>query len=334
MLIAPIKVRPTLKWLSERGIETSRSNEVIMGHRRRQGRNVSGILLLDKPRGITSNEALQRVKRLFKAAKAGHTGSLDPLATGLLPVCLGGATKFSSFLLDADKHYQVRVRLGITTTTADTEGEILAEVPVEGVTEQDLQAALVRFRGPIEQRPPMHSAVKHQGERLYKLARRGIEVERTPRLVNIHRIELRSFQLPEFEIDVHCSKGTYVRTLAADLGEALGCGGHVTALRRTGVGPYLESGARFVTLDAVEQHALTAGREALDALLSPLESALGHWPSVDLSEDAAFYLRQGQAVLVPQAPTQGLVRLCDPSRKFIGVGCILDDGKVQPRRLL
>jgi len=305
-----------------------------MGQGRRRGRNVNGILLLDKPRGITSNEALQRVKRFFKAAKAGHTGSLDPLATGLLPVCLGGATKFSSFLLDADKHYRVRVRLGITTTTADAEGEVVAQVPAGGVGERELQAALARFRGPIEQLPPMYSAVKHQGERLYKLARRGLEVERTPRSVNIHRIELGSFEPPEFEIDVHCSKGTYVRTLAADLGEALGCGGHVTGLRRTGVGPYLEFGIRFVTLDEIERHALTEGRDAQDVLLLPLESVIRHWPSVSLSEDAAFYLRQGQAVLVPQAPTQGLVRLYDPSRKFIGVGCILDDGKVQPKRLL
>jgi len=305
-----------------------------MGKGRRHGRNVSGILLLDKPRGISSNEALQRVKRFFKAAKAGHTGSLDPLATGLLPVCLGGATKFSGFLLDADKYYRVRMRLGVTTTTADAEGEVVAQTPADGVGEQALRAALARFRGPVEQLPPMYSAVKYQGERLYKLARRGIEVERTPRTVTIHRIELGRFEPPEFEIDVHCSKGTYVRTLAADLGEALGCGGHVTALRRTGVGPYLESEIRFVTLDEVERHALTAGRDALDALLLPLESALGHWPSVNLSENAAFYLRQGQAVLVPQAPTQGLVRLYDPSRKFIGVGCILDDGKVQPRRLL
>jgi len=302
-----------------------------MGQRRLRGRNVSGILLLDKPRGISSNEALQQVKRLFRAAKAGHTGSLDPLATGLLPVCLGGATKFSSFLLDADKHYRVRVRLGITTTTADAEGEIIAETPTAGVGERDLQAVLTRFRGPIEQLPPMYSAVKHQGKRLYKLARRGIKVERTPRLVNIHRIKLRSFDLPQFEIDVHCSKGTYVRTLAVDLGEALGCGGYVTGLRRTGVGPYLEAGARFVTMDEVEGHTLTEGR---DALLLPVESALSHWSSVGLSEDAAFYLRQGQAVLVPQAPTEGLVRLYDPSRMFIGVGCILDDGKVQPKRLL
>jgi tRNA pseudouridine55 synthase len=180
----------------------------------------------------------------------------------------------------------------------------------------------------------MYSAVKHQGERLYKLARRGIEVERTPRTVDIFRIQLVEFDPPDFEIDVHCSKGTYVRVLAADLGEALGCGGHVTRLRRTGVGPYIEHETGFATLEEIEQHAAAEGFDALDALLLPLESALGYWPSVRLSEDAAFYLRQGQAVLVPQAPTQGLVRLYDPSEKFIGVGSILDDGKVQPKRLL
>lgn len=305
-----------------------------MGRRRRQGRNVSGILLLDKPRGVTSNEALQQVKRLYKAAKAGHTGSLDPLATGLLPLCLGGATKFSSFLLDADKRYRVRVRLGVTTTTADAEGEVVSTAPADGVGEQDLRQALKRFLGPIEQLPPMFSAVKHKGERLYKLARQGIEVERTPRTVHIFDIELLGFEPPELEMDVHCSKGTYVRTLAEDLGKVLGCGGHVAGLRRTGVGPYIEQETRFVTIAEVERIAEDEGFDVLDGLLLPLESALGHWPQVRLSEDAAFYLRQGQAVLVPQAPTEGLVRLYDPSKKFIGVGCILDDGKVQPKRLL
>jgi len=302
-----------------------------MGRRRSYGRNISGILLLDKPRGMTSNEALQRVKRLYRAAKAGHTGSLDPLATGLLPLCLGSATKFSTFLLDADKHYRVRVRLGITTTTADAEGEVIRTEAADDVGEQDLRAVLNGFLGPVEQLPPMYSAVKHQGERLYKLARRGIEVERTPRTVNIFKIDLLDFEPPEFEMGVHCSKGTYVRTLAADVGETLGCGGHVSGLRRTGVGPYVEPEARFVTLDLVERYAEEKG---LDALLLPLESALGRWPPVRLSEDAAFYLRQGQAVLVPRAPTEGLVRLYDPSQRFIGVGCILDDGKVQPKRLL
>jgi tRNA pseudouridine55 synthase len=291
--------------------------------------------LLDKPPALTSNEALQRVKRLYKAAKAGHTGSLDPLATGLLPVCLGGATKFSTYLLDADKRYRVRVRLGITTTTADAEGEVLKTAATDGVDEAALRSVLGQFLGPIEQLPPMYSAVKHKGERLYKLARQGIEVERQPRAVTIHAMELSNLSLPEFEMDVHCSKGTYVRTLAEDIGAALGCGGHVVGLRRTGVGPYREPESGFVTLDELEAMADREGGLAeMDALLLPLESALDHWPAVRLSEDAAFYLRQGQAVLVPQAPTEGLVRLHDPSNKFIGVGCILDDGKVQPKRIL
>jgi tRNA pseudouridine55 synthase len=304
-----------------------------MGRRRRPGRDVSGILLLDKPAGMTSNAALQRVKYLYRAAKAGHTGSLDPLATGLLPLCFGAATKFSAFLLDADKRYRVRVRLGETTTTADAEGEIIATASPEGVDEEHLRAILRELVGPIQQMPPMYSAVKHQGERLYKLARQGIEVERQAREVTIFAIELLSFDLPDFEMDVHCSKGTYVRSLAEDIGKRLGCGGHVIALRRTGVGPYVDGDAAFVTMEAVER-AAEQGAEAVDAMLLPLETALGHWPAVRLSEDAAFYLRQGQAVLVPRAPLEGLVRLYDPSGRFIGVGEVLDDGKVQPKRLL
>jgi tRNA pseudouridine55 synthase len=305
-----------------------------MGRRRRHGRNLDGILLLDKPLGMTSNEALQRVKRLYNAAKAGHTGSLDPLATGLLPLCLGGATKFSAFLLDADKRYRVRVRLGVTTTTADAEGEVVANAPVTGIGEEELLGVLRGFIGSIDQLPPMYSAVKHQGERLYKLARKGIEVERTPRTVQIFDIRLLKLDLPDFEMDVHCSKGTYVRTLAEDIGKVLGCGGHVAALRRTGVGPFTEPDARFVGVEELEQLAQDGGPEALDGFLLPLESALGHWPAVRLSADAAFYLRQGQAVLVPQAPTEGLVRLYDPSQRFIGVGSVLDDGRIQPKRLL
>jgi tRNA pseudouridine55 synthase len=305
-----------------------------MGRRHRHGRNLDGILLLDKPLGMTSNEALQRVKRLYNAAKAGHTGSLDPLATGLLPVCLGGATKFSAFLLDADKRYRVLVRHGVTTTTADAEGGVVATAPVTGVGEEGLRGVLRGFIGSIDQLPPMYSAVKHQGERLYKLARQGIEVERTPRTVHIFDIRLLTFVPPDFEMDVHCSKGTYVRTLAEDIGKALGCGGHVAELRRTGVGPFAEPDARFVRMEEIEELAEHGGPESLDGLLLPLESALGHWPAVRLSEDAAFYLRQGQAVLVPQAPTEGLVRLYDPSQRFIGVGSVLDDGRIQPKRLL
>ncbi len=302
-----------------------------MARRRKQGRNISGILLLDKPPGISSNAALQQVKRLYHARKAGHTGSLDPLATGLLPLCFGGATKISAFLLDAEKRYRVRIQLGVTTTTADSEGEVVDTLPVEGVTEVLVEEALGRFRGEIEQLPPMYSALKHKGERLYKLARKGIEVEREPRKVHIYELKLLAFELPEIELDVRCSKGTYVRTLAEDIGRAVGCGGHVAALRRTGVGPYSDVDAH--TVDELEGNA-ESGFAALDALLLPVESALSHWPEVRLTGDAAFYLKQGQPVLVPRAPTEGWVRLYAEGDRFIGVGEILDDGKVAPRRLL
>lgn len=304
-----------------------------MARRRKQGRDVNGILLLDKPHGISSNHALQRIKRLFDAAKAGHTGSLDPLATGLLPLCLGYTTKFSAFLLDADKRYRVTVRLGVTTSTADAEGEITATAPTDGVTEAALREVIGRYIGSIEQLPPMYSAVKHQGQRLYKLAREGKEVERTPRTIQIYALDLVRFDLPEIELDVHCSKGTYVRTLAEDIGAGLGCGGHVSALRRTGVGPYVEGGIRFVSVDDVEA-AAEQGIDAMDALLLPLDTALDHCPALRLSADAAFYLGQGQPVLVPQSPTEGTVRLYDQSERFVGVGVILDDGRVQPKRLL
>lgn len=311
-----------------------------MARRRPKGRNVSGILLLDKPSGISSNHALQRVKRLYFASKAGHTGSLDPLATGLLPLCLGHTTKFSAFLLDADKRYRVRVRLGITTTTADAEGEVIDQRPTDAVTEPALREILGRFAGEIEQLPPMYSAVKHQGQRLYKLAREGKEVERTPRQITIHGIDLLAFELPEIELDVYCSKGTYVRTLAEDIGNALGCGGHVSALRRRGVGPYVEGDIELVSMEAIEGIVATNTDDmgdrnaALDALLLPLDSVLGHCPAVQLSADAAFYLAQGQPVLVPRAPTEGMVRLYDVSSRFLGIGEILDDGRVQPKRLI
>ncbi len=289
-----------------------------------------GILLLDKPRGITSNDALQRVKRLYRADKAGHTGSLDPLADGLLPVCFGAATKISAFLLDADKRYWVRIRLGITTTTADSDGEVLETRAVDGVSEKALRQVLTRFEGRIEQIPPMYSALKHKGERLYKLAREGKEVEREPRSVTIHSLQLGACDLPEFELQVHCSKGTYVRTLAEDIGEALGCGAHVTALRRTGVGPYGDDG--LVSMEALEKLA-EEGFDAMDSLLLPVESALADWPEVKLTPDSSFYVRQGQPVLVPNAPVEGLVRIFGPDG-FIGVGEILDDGRVAPRRLM
>ncbi len=302
-----------------------------MGRRRKSGRNVRGILLLDKPLGITSNSALQDVKRLFKAQKAGHTGSLDPLADGLLPICFGAATKVSAFLLDADKYYLVRVKLGVTTTTADAEGEVVETKPVEGITESDIQRVISEFEGEIDQIPPMYSALKHKGERLYKLARDGIEVEREPRRVTIHEISMQGYTAPEFELKVHCSKGTYIRTLAEDIGNKLGCGAHVAALRRTGVGPY--GADAMVSMEQVKQLA-EEGFSALDELLLPIDSALGSWPEVKLSPDGTFYLRQGQPVLVPNAPTEGMVRLYDADGGFMGAGEILDDGKVAPRRMM
>jgi tRNA pseudouridine55 synthase len=303
-----------------------------MTRRHSNQRRVNGILLLDKPTGLTSNAALQQVKKLFRARKAGHTGSLDPLASGLLPICLGEATKVSAFLLDADKQYQVTCKLGERTTTADAEGEVVETRPVDGVSEKQLRKVMAHYLGDIEQIPPMYSAVKHQGQRLYKLARQGIEVEREPRPITIHEMNLLDFQLPLAEISLRCSKGTYVRTLVEDIGEELGCGAHVTGLRRLGVGPYNETG--MVTLSTLEQLRAEGGEAALDKLLLPMESGLAQWPGVRLSSDAAFYLRQGQPVLVPHAPTTGWVRLYMGEKQFMGVGEILDDGRVAPRRLL
>jgi len=302
-----------------------------MGRRRQRGRDVQGILLLDKPLGITSNKALQRVKNIYFAKKAGHTGSLDPQADGLLPICFGAATKVTAFLLDADKRYWVRIKLGETTETADAEGEVLQTRPTEGVTEEALRKALEPFRGEIQQVPPMYSALKHKGERLYNLARKGVEVERAPRTVTIHELKLTAWERPEFELEVHCSKGTYIRTLAEDIGELLGCGAHVVALRRTGLGPY--DAADMISMESIEAKA-EEGNAALDAMLLPVDSALAHWPGVHLSADSAFYLRQGQAVLAPNAPTEGRVRLYDQNGSFMGIGEILDDGRVAPRRMI
>ncbi|MCG7874314.1 MAG: tRNA pseudouridine(55) synthase TruB [Candidatus Thiodiazotropha lotti] len=303
-----------------------------MGRRRNRGRNINGVLLLDKPQGMTSNKALQEVKFLYKAAKAGHTGSLDPLATGLLPICFGEATKLSAFLLDADKRYLVKVKLGETTTTADAEGDVVETSDPSGVTEDALRETMAEFLGEQQQLPPMYSAIKHNGERLYKLARQGIEVEREPRTIHIHGIDLLSFDLPEFEMDVRCSKGTYVRTLAEDIGKRLGCGAYVSGLRRTGVGPYDDQS--MLTLEQVQEAFGEKRFAEMDEWMLPLESALADWPEVALSADAAFYMKQGQPILVPNAPTSGWVRLYANKTDFIGVGQILDDGRVAPKRLM
>jgi len=297
----------------------------------RDRRAISGVLLLDKPVGWTSNAALQAVKRLYRANKAGHTGSLDPLASGLLPLCLGGATKLAGLLLNADKTYRFTCRLGETTTTGDADGEIVLTRPVSGVDRARVEDALQNFRGVIQQVPPMYSALKRGGQPLYKLARQGLEVEREPREVTVHELRLLRLDDAELECELRCSKGTYVRALAADLGEALGCGAHVAALRRTAVEPY--DAARMVTLETLRERA-TEDCAALDVLLLPPDSAVAQWPAVRVSGDVAFYLRQGQPVLVPRAPTQGWVRLYQDDERFMGLGEILDDGRVAPRRLL
>ena len=300
-----------------------------MGRSRRSGRDVHGVVLLDKPRELGSNQVLQIVKRLFGARKAGHTGSLDRLASGLLPICMGEATKLSGFLLNADKRYRAGVRLGVRTTTGDAEGEIVDTRPVPALSDDVVEAALDRFRGPIEQIPPMHSALKHQGQRLYKLAHQGITVEREPRPVVIHRLVCRHWGQERIELDIECSKGTYVRTLSEDIGEALGTTGHVDELRRVGSGPFGED--EMVSLDTLRE---AEGTGSLDRHLTPMEAVLSDWPAVSLSRDTAWYLRRGQPVRVPLAPTSGWVRLRGEDERFIGVGEVLDDGRIAPRRLI
>lgn len=301
----------------------------------RRGRPVDGILLLDKPLGVSSNHALQSVKRLYEAAKAGHTGSLDPLATGVLPLCFGEATKFSQYLLDADKAYESTFVLGTVTDTGDAEGRVLEDKDASGVTESNVITALQAFEGDIEQIPSMFSAIKQGGQPLYKLARKGLEVERKPRSVVIKTLQMRAFrggERPEADIYLECSKGTYVRSLAEDLGRAIGCGAFVSALRRTRAGPFgIEDSMTLSALEALKG----AGESGqLDTLLLPTDAALGALPLVRLSESSGFYMRQGQPVMVSNGPRDGIVRVALDSGEFLGVGEMLDDGRVAPRRLI
>jgi tRNA pseudouridine55 synthase len=293
-------------------------------------------LLLDKDPGLTSNGALQEVKHLFEAAKAGHTGSLDPLATGALPLCFGEGTKFSQFLLDADKRYMATFKLGISTDSGDADGEIVARNEVTGVDAGTVQSLLGDFTGQVEQVPSMFSAIKHKGQPLYKLARQGIEVERKPRVVTIYNLELIEFRDDEFVLDISCSKGTYIRSLAEDLGGRLGCGAHICELRRLSAGPYdVEDAYKLAQLRAMKEE---EGLQALEKCLMPVSSAVQDWPAVTLPKTTAYYLKQGQAVQIAGAPIEGWVRLFaqeEESRNgFIGVGEIQDDGKIAPRRLL
>lgn len=303
-----------------------------MSRRHRRGRKVDGILILDKPPGISSNEALQIVKRLYDAQKAGHTGSLDPLASGMLPICFGGATRFSEYLLAADKCYQVTAKLGVQTTTGDSEGDIVKQRDVGDISSKKLEAVLQQFRGEIEQVPSMYSALKHQGQPLYKLARQGITVERKARAVKIYNLELLSIDNDLLEMQISCSKGTYIRTLVEDIGEQLNCGAHVIALRRLTAGGYQEE--QMIELQDLKKLSQEKGESAIDSLLLPVESAVADWPEVRLSEAAAFYLQQGQSVIAPYSPTEGWIRLKMKDGRFLGVGEILKDGKVAPRKLL
>lgn len=314
-----------------------------MSRRARKGRELDGILVIDKPVGLTSNAVLQRVKRRLGAAKAGHTGSLDPLATGVLPLCFGEATKFSQWLLEADKAYRAEGRLGIITDSGDSDGQVLEARPLAaGLDEARLEQALVSLRGEIDQVPPMYSALKHQGQPLYKLARQGKEVERKARRVQIKELKLVSLSGDRFEIDVRCSKGTYIRSLVESIGEHLGCGAHVTALRRTGAGNFTLADA--VTLDMLENE-LPA--EHFDPLLLPIDKPLEELPVICINTEHCVSILNGQPVRIPGHSEPGQVRLyrsdvspdssragAASGRQFLGLGEVLLDGQVKPRRLV
>ncbi len=309
--------------------------------KRRKGRPVNGVILLDKPYEMSSNSALQKVKRIFFAQKAGHTGALDPLATGMLPICLGEGTKFSQFLLDTDKTYQVTAKLGIRTTTSDADGEVVSEKPVN-ISDEQLATALEAFRGTTQQVPSMYSALKYQGQPLYKYAREGIEVPRESRDITVFRLDLLRFEGDEVDLDIHVSKGTYIRTIVDDLGELLGCGAHVADLRRSAVGNYPTD--RMVTLEQLENLLEEANSqeiapsELLDPLLLPMTTACDGIPEVFIDDMSASFLRHGNPVQASNAPSEGLVQVFIgddvETGEFIGIGQIDDDGLVAPKRIV
>ncbi|HSH54812.1 MAG TPA: tRNA pseudouridine(55) synthase TruB [Methylotenera sp.] len=298
-----------------------------MAQFKRAKRNISGVLLLDKPLGYSSNQALQKVKWLFQAAKAGHTGTLDPLATGLLPICLGEATKFAQYVTDADKTYLATIKLGSTTTTGDSEGATLTTAPVD-VTPQQFEVACQRFIGEISQMPPMYSALKHQGKALYEYAREGVDIERQARLISIRSIVVNDFAGDVATVTVICSKGTYIRTLAEDIGANLGCGAHLVGLRRTETAGYQLQDA--ITLDALEE----ISAELRDERLLPVDSAIASLPKILLKADAAYYIMQGQAIWMAGKIPDSELRLYDEHDHFLGLGFLQDDGKIAPKRLI
>ncbi len=298
-----------------------------MAQFKRIKREISGVLLLDKPLGISSNQALQIVKRIYQAAKAGHTGSLDPLATGLLPICFGEATKFSHFLLDADKSYRALIKLGATTTTADAEGEVLTTQAVT-VGLSEIQAVIKQFIGDIKQVPPMYSALKHEGKALYEYARAGVELERAAREVTIFDIQFHSLMNDVLDVTVVCSKGTYIRTLAEDIGAKLGCGAHLAGLRRLTTAHY--DLAQALTIEALEHMTV----EARDAALLPPDSAIEDLPKVLIDEESAFYLKRGQEVWKSGLNLSGMFRIYSESGVFLGLGEQTEAGRIAPRRLI
>ncbi|MBK4771967.1 MAG: tRNA pseudouridine(55) synthase TruB [Pantoea sp. Morm] len=309
-----------------------------MSRPRRRGRDVHGVFLLDKHQGASSNDVLQKVKRLFHANKAGHTGALDPLATGMLPICLGEATKFSQFLLDSDKRYRVIARLGERTDTSDADGNVVETRPVT-FNQAQLDAALESFRGDTLQVPTMFSALKYQGRKLYEYAREGITVPREARPITVFELQFIRWEGDELELEIHVSKGTYIRTIIDDLGEKLGCGAHVIMLRRLQVAKYpIDRMITFEQLQAMAAEANAAETpdyRALDALLLPMDSPAEEFPIVNLLPSVAAYFKQGMPVQVANAPEQGLVRVTEgEEHKFIGMAEIAEDGRVAPRRLV
>jgi len=304
-----------------------------MARKKFRGRNLSGLLLLDKPPGLTSNQALQEVKKIFFAKKAGHTGSLDPIATGILPICFGEATKFSQFLLDTDKKYQITCRLGTKTTSQDSQGEITETLAVPDLTPEQIKKELKNFLGPQMQTPPMHSAIKVNGKPLYKLAHQGKEIERQARPIEIYSFEMvKILDKQTLLLEVHCSKGTYARTLIADLGDNLGCGAHVSGLRRTGFGAF--NIEETVSMDKI--HELYRQQDdftGLNKLILPVDETLRNIDKIELSPDEKFYILQGQPIQVNQPVKEGLLRMYFKD-EFIGIGQILDDGRLGPKRLI
>ena len=303
-----------------------------MSRPRKKGRDVHGVFLLDKPQGVSSNDIMQKVKRLFKANKAGHTGALDPLATGMLPICLGEATKFSQFLLDSDKRYVVTAKLGERTDTSDAEGQVVQSREVN-VAEADILAALPAFRGEILQVPTMFSALKHNGRPLYEYARAGITVEREARPITIFELKFIDYQAPFLTLEVHCSKGTYIRTLVDDLGEALGCGAHVTMLRRLAVADY-----PIGEMMPIEDLALLADsfpNSELDRLLLPMDTAVASLPQLNLTAEQTKAVGFGQRVKFenPQA-LNGLVRLFSENGQFLGIAEITVGNIIRPNRMV